>query len=42
MALGLYIAARNGEFATVDPMLEQLLGRAPVTLRALLAESDDG
>ena len=41
MALGLYIAARNGEFATVDPMLEQLLGRAPVTLRALLAESDD-
>ncbi len=42
MALGLYIAARNGEFATVDPTLEQLLGRAPVTMRALLVEREDG
>lgn len=29
MALGLYIAARDGEFATVDPALEAMLGRRP-------------
>jgi NAD(P)H dehydrogenase (quinone) len=38
MALGLFIAARNGEFATVDPTLEQLLGRSPTTVRELIAE----
>ena len=34
--LGLYIAARNGEFAMVDPTLEKLLGRPPTTMRELM------
>lgn len=38
MVLGLYIAARNGEFAAIDPTLEKLLGRRPVTMRELMAE----
>lgn len=38
MALCLYVAARNGEFATVSPALEQMLGRNPVTMRNLIAE----
>jgi NAD(P)H dehydrogenase (quinone) len=38
MVLGLYTAARNGEFATVDPTLEKLLGRRPITMRDLLAQ----
>jgi NAD(P)H dehydrogenase (quinone) len=42
MALGLYIAARNGEFAVVDPTLEQMLGRSPVTMRNLIAEKVRG
>ncbi len=37
MALGLYIAARNGEFATVDPTLEAMLGRRPTDMRTLIA-----
>jgi NAD(P)H dehydrogenase (quinone) len=37
LALGLYIAARNGEFATVDPTLESILGRRPTDMRQLLA-----
>lgn len=37
MALGLYRAARAGEFAAVDPTLEVLLGRAPMTIRQVLA-----
>ena len=28
MLLGLFAASRKGEFATVDPTLEHLLGRA--------------
>ena len=36
IVLGLYAASRGGEFAAVDPTLERLLGRAPVTLRALI------
>ncbi len=37
MALGLYIAARNGEFAAVDPTLEAMLGRRPTDMRTLIA-----
>lgn len=37
-ALGLYIASRNGEFATVDATLERLLGRPPVSMRDLIAK----
>lgn len=40
MALGLYIAARDGEFATVDPALEAMLGRRPTDMRALIAEKN--
>ncbi len=36
IALGLYAASRNGEFASIDPKLEQLLGRRPTTVRDLL------
>ncbi len=36
--LGLFAASRNGEFATVDPTLEILLGRRPLKLRDLLLE----
>jgi len=35
-ALGMFAAARRGEFAAVDPTLERLVGHRPVTLRALL------
>jgi NAD(P)H dehydrogenase (quinone) len=38
IALGMYIAARNGEFATVDPTLERLLGRSPITMREVIAD----
>jgi NAD(P)H dehydrogenase (quinone) len=38
MVLGLYIATRNGEFATVDPTLERLLGRSTISMRELLAQ----
>jgi len=37
LMLGMFLAARDGDFATVDPTLEQLLGRAPTTLREVLA-----
>lgn len=33
-----YAAAHASEFATVDPMLEALLGRPPVSMRAVIAE----
>lgn len=42
MTLGLYRAARAGEFAAVDPTLAALLGRAPTALREVLAGRDDG
>jgi len=35
--LGLYVASRAGEFAPVDPTLEALLGRRPVSMRDLIA-----
>lgn len=39
IVLGLYKAARNGEFSTVDPTLEKLLGRAPITMRSLMEDT---
>ena len=38
LALGFFIASRNGEFATVDPTLEQLLGRPLTSLRDVMAQ----
>ena len=38
MTLGLYIASRNGEFAPVDPTLERLLGRPPVSMRQVMMD----
>ena len=38
MFVGLFIAMRAGEFKTVDPTLARLLGRAPVTMRQVLAQ----
>lgn len=37
IVLGLYRASRQGEFAAVDPTLRELLGRAPLRVRDLLA-----
>ena len=39
MLLGTFRAARRGDFAAVDPTLEKLLGRAPRTMRDVLAAS---
>jgi hypothetical protein len=36
MLVGLFKASRRGEFATVDPTLERLLGRKPVSMREYL------
>ena len=35
--LGLYRASRRGEFAAVDPTLERLLGRRPISMQDLVA-----
>ncbi len=37
MLLGMYKAARRGDFAAVDPTLKVLLGRRPQTMRDVLA-----
>ena len=37
MLLGTYRSARRGDFATVDPTLQTLLGRRPQTMRDVLA-----
>lgn len=37
IALGLYVASRNGEFSAIDPTLERLLKRKPVAMREILA-----
>ena len=42
ISLGLYRAARAGEFAATDPLLAQLIGREPVTLREVLAQGRKG
>lgn len=36
MLLGMFLASRRGEFATVDPTLETLLGRPAQSLRSVL------
>jgi NAD(P)H dehydrogenase (quinone) len=38
LLLGTFLAAREGRFADVDPLLGDLLGRKPRTVRDLLAE----
>ena len=38
IAMGLYIASRNGEFSFLDPTLEQLLGRRPVSMKDLIGQ----
>jgi NAD(P)H dehydrogenase (quinone) len=38
IAFGLYVAARDGEFAMVDPTLAGLLGREPIRMRQSIAE----
>lgn len=35
--LGMFAASRRGEFAAVNPTLERLLGRPPITVREFLA-----
>ncbi|MDQ2894252.1 MAG: NAD(P)H-binding protein [Actinomycetota bacterium] len=37
--LGMFLAARSGDFATVNPTLEHLLGRPPTTLKEVLAKT---
>ena len=36
--LGMYLAAAEGRFAGVDPLLGELLGREPQSVRDLLAQ----
>ena len=38
MLVDLFAASRKGEFAAVDPILERLLGRPPLTVRDVLLE----
>ncbi len=38
--MSFYRAARNREFAVIDPTLERLIGRPPTTIRDLLARSN--
>jgi NAD(P)H dehydrogenase (quinone) len=37
MFLALFAGSRRGEFAAVDPTLERLLGRPPLSVRDVLA-----
>ncbi|MFY2559786.1 SDR family oxidoreductase [Corallococcus terminator] len=38
ISLGLYRASRDGEFAAVDPTLQELLGRTPTSMREVIAQ----
>jgi NAD(P)H dehydrogenase (quinone) len=38
LALGFFIASRNGEFLTIDPTLAQLLGRPLTSMRDVMAQ----
>ncbi len=38
LLLSLFVAARAGEFSVVDPTLERLLGRKPLTMRQVLED----
>lgn len=42
IALGLYEASRDGEFAAIDPTLERLLGHSPTPLRDVMARKIEG
>ena len=42
MVVGLYIAARNGEFAEVNPTLEDLIGRKPITMKDMMTQQIEG
>lgn len=37
MMVGVYTAARNGEFAEVSPLLQDLIGRAPQKIKDVMA-----
>ena len=37
MLVGMSPASRKGEFAAVDPTLERLLGRSPISMRDVLS-----
>ena len=39
LLVGLFAAARDGAFAAVDPTLERLLCRAPITMRDVMARA---
>ncbi|RKH05843.1 NAD(P)H-binding protein [Corallococcus carmarthensis] len=41
ISLGLYRASHHGEFAAVDPTLRTLLGRAPTSMREVIAQQRD-
>ncbi|HEY6887645.1 MAG TPA: NAD(P)H-binding protein, partial [Solirubrobacter sp.] len=40
LLLGVFAASRRGEFAAVDPTLEQVLGRAPTSVRDVIAAGE--
>ena len=42
ITLGLYAASRAAEFGPADPTLERLLGRRPITMRALIVHCVHG
>ena len=42
MLLGLFAASRKGEFAAVDPALQRLLGRPPMSMRDVLRSAAAG
>jgi len=39
LLLGMYLAARRGDFAVTDPTLGTLLGRRPQTMRDVLTRT---
>ena len=39
MLMGMFLAARRGEFAATDPTLQGLLGRPPLSIRVVLEEA---
>ncbi|WP_127530280.1 SDR family oxidoreductase [Paenibacillus kobensis] len=39
MRMGMFLASRQGDYAQVDPTLAHLIGRPPVSIRAVLKES---
>lgn len=38
-SMGIFAAARDGQFSTVDPTLERLIGRPPTTITTVLREA---